>query len=137
MCFHWRERGEKRRNEEKRGGEVVSRRSAYSGQSGRLMLLYIGCRSARTSLTNRLTVSLPDSLPLPSLCFSETLFAQVDSDTVLNEPQSPNPPFLSAPMAVDCVIEAESGGACGELEGEASTRVHSGQDGAGSRGGKC
>lgn len=37
-------------------------------------------------------------------------------------------------MAVDCVIESECGGACGELEGEASTRVHSGWEGAGSGG---
>lgn len=37
-------------------------------------------------------------------------------------------------MAVDCVIESESGGACGELEVEAPTRVHSGWEGAGSGG---
>ncbi|KAJ4931560.1 hypothetical protein JOQ06_025855 [Pogonophryne albipinna] len=72
--------------------------------------------------------SLSLSLSL-SLCFPKTLFAQVDSDTVFNGPQSPPP---SARMAVDCVIESGSGGACRELEVEAPTWVHSEWEGAGS-----
>ncbi|KAK1896100.1 Non-reducing polyketide synthase nscA [Dissostichus eleginoides] len=79
-----------------------------------------------------LSLSLsPLSLSL-SLCFPETLFAQVDSDTVFNGPQSPVPPPPSARMAVDCVIESGSGGACRELEVEAPTWVHSEWEGAGS-----
>lgn len=47
---------------------------------------------------------------------------------------SPSRSPCSARMAVDCVIESECRGACGELEGEASTRVHSGWEGTGSGG---
>lgn len=50
MYFHWREPrkggGKKKRNQKKHWGKPASRRSAHSGQSGRLMLLYIGCHSA-------------------------------------------------------------------------------------------
>lgn len=95
------------------------------------MLLYIGCHSASPpphSLCNWLMVSLPVSLPL---CFPKTLFAQVDSDTVLNEPHS-FPPlfFFLRALAVDCVIESESRGACGELEVEAPTSADSGREGS-------
>lgn len=58
------------------------------GQSGRLMLLYIGCHSASPP---------PSAIGRPSpyqflAASPEKLFAQVDSDTVLNEPQAAPPP---------------------------------------------
>lgn len=107
----------------------MSRRNAHLGQSGRLMLLDIGCHSARPPSPIG-SWSPYQFLPRPPLSLlPDTLFAQVDSDTVLNDPS--RPPF-SAVMAVDCVIESESGGACRELEVEAATWVHSGWEGAGS-----
>lgn len=69
------------------------------------------------SLTNWFPVPLPVSPPPRSLWFPKPVFAQVDSDTVLNEPQS----SPSARMAVDCVIDSESRGACREFGVEAPT----------------
>lgn len=116
---------EEKKNKKKRWGRVVSRRSAHLGQSGRLMLLYIGRHSASPpspigswSLYQfLLCLSRSLSLFFPRLCllrWTVTQFWMI-------------PP--SARMAVDCVIESESWGACRELEVEAPTRVHSGWEG--------
>lgn len=138
MCFHWRELHARKREEEKKNkkkcrGRDVSRRSARLGQSGRLMLLYTGCHSA--SPPSPIGSQSPyQFLPRlsPSPCFPKTVFAQVDSDTVLNEPQSPTP-FLHAWLQTVSSTR-ESGGACRELEVGAETWVHSGWEGAGSPG---
>lgn len=122
-----------RAREKKERREETLRRSCVQKECSlrpkRKTNVIVHCLSFRQTLPLQLVDGLPTSFSTASLslCFPETLFAQVDSDTVLNEPQS-FPPFLHA-LAVDCVIESECGGACRELEGEASTRVHSGWEG--------
>lgn len=77
-------------------GRDVSRRTAHLAQTGRLMLFYIGCRSASppSSIGSWFPNQLLPHPPPLFLCSSKTVFAQVDSDIVLNEPQCPPPPSL-------------------------------------------
>lgn len=101
-------------------------RDTHLTPSGRLMLLYIGCRAASppSSIGSWFPNQLLPPPPPLFLCSSKTLFAQVDSDTVLNEPQwVPPPPYsFTAYMAVNYVISSESRWASRELEVEAPAR---------------
>lgn len=143
MYFHWREPQKKRRRgvEKKRGtrrnteAKLCPGGAPGPGQSGRLMLLYIGCHSASPP---------PSAIGRPSpyqflAASPEKLFAQVDSDTVLNEPQAAPPPTPHprlALSAVDCVIESESSaqGPAESCESKPQPRLTPGGRGAGSQG---
>lgn len=97
------------------------------------------------SLTNWLMVSLPVSLPPHSLsacsvCSGGQWHSSKWGPVQPRTPPPPAPPFCTHGYRLCHQVRVRRGlrragrGAWGELEGEASTRVHSGWEGAGKRG---
>lgn len=130
MYFHW--RGLQKSGEKKEGREETLRRSCVQKECSlgpkRKTNVIVHC----LSLCQTLLLQLVDGLPTS---FSTASLSLLPRDSVCSGGQwhsskwAPVVSPLSACMAVDCVIESECGGACRELEGEASTRVHSGWEG--------
>lgn len=96
MCFHWRELHARKREEKKKKEEETSRQRCVQKERSlgpkRKTNVIVHCAVTPPALPHQLVVGLPTNLSPASLtlppCFPESLFAQVDSDTVLNEPQS-------------------------------------------------